>query len=407
MRKLLVILIGLSVLFSACSTTEDTKTADKDDAQVDNNALPTDLLFTTISRGTSLFTSLMHIDPKTLQIFPFYVDDGSLVRPLSWSPTGDLLAILRKSSIDSDYLELCLVTQAGVLQSCFEDRIASHMFRDRGQDYMVTWSEDGRYVYFVTDYDHFHWNEFTSDDWGASLVKAKVATGQTQQVLYQTQVVVHRPPPPLFWTKNLHYLLLYQQGRFSSTAFDLWQSTEITLPQEIADMGRLEFCPQFSPQGQYLMAHASLNDALTGWVLVTPEGRAVQTVGSDKLQQAGIDWMDCPVWQSDEAAFYFLGGLQDGANLFKYVLVDDTIVKVKQLYPPDPPDPAFTGLYPQMPMRLAPDDATLAISFRVAGAGSTEIRILGPTNEWLAYGGDEVPVPVGADPLWFPVANSD
>jgi hypothetical protein len=411
---LLTILIGLSFLLSACAAEDHDQTDDTEPTQTDantlpigqtgDNILPADLIFTATS-GSDAYRSLLRVDAQTLQTAPFYVDDSAYIRALNWSPTGGLLAILRWSD-SNDYLEICLLTRGGVLQSCFEDRITDHNFRERGQNYTLTWSEDGRYVYFVTDYDQFHWNEFTSDDWGASLVKADVATGQSQQVLYQPQVVVHKPPPVLLWADALHYLLLYR-GRNTSATIDLWQNTEIPLPLDLPSLGKLEFCPQFSPQGQYLTARASLNEALSGWALVTPEGQIVQTVGSERLQQAGIDWTECPVWLSDEAAFYFLGGLQDGVNLFKYVLADDTIVKVKQLYPPDPPNLAFTGLYPQMPMRLAPDDATLAISFRVAGAGSTEIRILGPTNEWLAYGGDEAPIPVGADPIWFPMDDPD
>jgi hypothetical protein len=246
-------------------------------------------------------------------------------------------------------------------------------------------------------------------DWGASLVKAEAATGLTQQILYQTQIVAHFPPPELYWTDDFHYLLLYNRGQdtptgieWSSTTIDLRQNTDIMLPQEISDMGHLEFCSQFSPQGQYLTARASLDDALSGWALVTPEGQIVQTVGSDKLREAGIDWMECPVWLSDETAFYFLGGFQDEANLFKYVVADDTIVNVKPLYPPDPQDSVLVNLYPEMPIRLAPDDATLAFSFRGIGSAPSAILVLTPTNEWIAFGNEETPVPSGEYPAWFP-----
>lgn len=422
MRTLLAILIGLSILLSACATEDHSQTSNPGPTQTDantlridqlsNNTLPSDLLFTTTIAGTPRLTVLMRVDARTLQMSPFYKDNSAFMRALSWSPSGDLLAILRRSP-SSDYLEICLLTREGVLQSCFEDKIVGFEFRERGKDYMVTWSEDGHYIYFVTDYDQYHRAYDEIQSWGVSLVETEVATGQTQQVFYQTQAAAHYPPPELYWTEALHYLQLYNLGQDTPTGpewlskiIDLSTNTEIALPQDLPDPGRLEYCSQFSPQGQYLTARVSLNDMLSGWALVTPEGEIVQTLGSDKLQAAGIDWMECPVWLSDETAFYFLGGPQDNrASLFKYVLADNSIVKVKPLYPPDPQDSAFVNLYPQMPMRLAPDDATLAITFRIPGA--TEVHILTPTNEWVIYDKEETPVPVGSDPIWFPIADPD
>lgn len=396
MRTLLVILVGLSILFSACTTSDDT--------QVDDNSLPADLLFKTITGNMGLYTTLMRVDAQTAQISTFYVDEGVYIRPISWSPNGDLLAILRESSLTSDYMELCLLTREGVLQSCFEDKIVSYDFGDRGSNYMTTWSEDGHYIYFVTDYAQFFMT-YTNPDgtWAASLVKADVSTGQTQQVLYQTQTVAHRPPSEVYWTEDLHYLLVRE---WNSTTIDLWQNTEIALPQELSSQGHLLYCPKFSPQGQYLIAQASLNDALTEWAVVTPEGQIVQTMGSDRLQQAGIAEMECPVWQSDETSFYFIGHLQDDSfSLFKYILANDTLVNLRQLYPPNPQDPAFPSAIPHMPMRLASDNATLAITFWANS--QTHIGVLGPTNQWITYGEDADQILVGANPIWFPVADSD
>lgn len=386
MRVLLVMLISLGSFLSPYASPSAAQTGD---------ALPADMLFTGLTAQTSLSTTLMRVDAQTLQASPFYVDEGSLLRALSWSPAGDLLAILRKPSIDADYLEICLLTRAGVLQSCFEDKIARYLFRERGKDYLLTWSEDGQYVYFVTDYDLFHWSDATpGGTWAARLVKAEVASGQTQEVLYQTPPEIHDSPALLFWADDLHYL---QAGL---TVLDLWQDTEITLPLDLPGRGDLMYCPRFSPQGQYLTARAIVDDALTGLALVSPTGQIIRTVGSDRLQQAGIEWMECPVWRSDETAFYFLGGLEGTAELFRYDLADDTFVHLKQLYPPDPQEAVFRGGSPHLPMRLAPDDATLAITFWENSA--TDIRILAPTNEWIIYGGVGTSMPVGASPIWMP-----
>lgn len=386
MRVRLGLLLGLCVFFLPCISLSR--------AQTDGSTpLPADLLFTTLTGDTPFFTTLMRVDAQTLQTSPFYVDAGVYIRPLSWSPTEDLLAILRLPSTDVDYFEVCLVTAEGVLKACFEDKITVHGFRERGQNYTVTWSEDGRNLYFVTDYDLFHWNEGTSDEWGACLVEAEVSTGQTWQTIYQTQVIAHYPPPILSWTNDLHYLLVSQ---WPPITIDLWENVEFMLPQELPDLGQLEFCDQFSPQGQYLTARAYVNDELAGWVLVSPGGQIVQTVNSEQLQQVGIDWMECPVWQSDEAAFYFLGGKDKSTSLFKYVLAANAFVNVKQLYPSD------SQYIPLSPISLAPDNATLAITFGIPGSSATEIHVLTPDNEWLTYGGEEMSVPIGENPVWFP-----
>jgi hypothetical protein len=369
-------------------------------AQTNDPILPADLLFT-IPTAWATYNSLVRVDAETLQASTFYMDDSISLQALSWSPSGDLLAILRMPT--DEYLEVCLLTQEGVLQTCLEDRIASYTFLEQGQNYMVTWSEDERYIYFVTDYDQFRWDEFNSDYWGASLVKADVVTGQTEQILYQTQVRAHYPPPHLSWTNDLHFLLLYDVGedtptgvKWGSTMIDLWQNAEVTHPQAIPGLGVLKYCPQFSAHGSYLIARAYLDDVLAGLTVTLPDGQIIHTVGRDRLQEAGIEWIDCPVWQSDEAAFYFLGGMNNEARLFKYVLGDDAILTVEQLYRPEPQD---SQLFPEEIVSLAPDDTTLAIRFYIPYGRETHILL--STHEWLTF--DEGYI--GLDPLWFPTEN--
>jgi len=397
MRTLLAIFIGLSILFNPCIPSSS--------AQTGNAILPTDLIITTLTEGTGLYTTLMRVDAQTLQLSSFYVDEGRHIQPISWSPDGELLAFLRAPSVGPDLYELCLLTREGVLQTCFEDRIASKGIQlannyEPRQDYWVTWSEDGRYIFYTADYDQYHWDEFNTDDWGSSLVKAEVATGQTQEVLYQPQVIVHRPPPQLYWTDDLHYLWPYRWDL--TIILDLWQNTEIPLPQNIPTLGDLEYCPKFSPQGSYLTARTYQNETFSGFALVSPEGQIVHTVGSDRLLPAGIADAECPTWQSDEAAFYFLSSTQDEAKLFKYDVAQDTLIKVKQIYPPEPQDPAFLRRRPRMPIRVAPDNATLAIIFYGGGRAGQAVHILLPTGEWAMYGGQGTTLPEGINPIWVP-----
>jgi hypothetical protein len=348
----------------------------------------------------------MRVDAQTLQMSSFYVDEGSWIRPLSWSSTGDLLAILRAPSIDSDYLELCVITWEGVLQSCFEDKIVRFAFRERGQNYMVTWSEDGRYLYFVTDYGQYHRAYDVIESWGASLVEVDVATGKIHRMLYQTEAA-NQPPPMIYWTEDLHYLESFPAGE-APKVIDLWQNNELPLPQEIADMGHLMFCAQFSPQDQYLTARTYQDNVFSGFALVSPEGQLVQTLKRNALEQVGIDWADCPVWQSDDTAFYILGGIEAerSSSLYQYSLGDATLDKVKQIDPPDTQDLFFPINIPKMPISLAADNLTLAISF-IAADTQTGIRVLSSARTWQAFEGTfSDGFSQGEYPIWFPPTES-
>ncbi len=404
--RFLLVLVGMSLLLMSCNTSHPPQTNDDSSHNKSNisSILPTDLLFTADTRGMPYYSlnTLMRVDAQTLQTSSFYVADSDFIRPLSWSPSGELLAFLRWSS--EDYLEICLLTREGVLQSCFKDSIVKYLFLERGSHYMVTWSEDERYVYFVTDYGQYHRVYDVIESWGASLVEADVATGQTRRMLHQIEVA-NQLPSRIYWTEDLHYVESFPPGEATKT-IDLWQNTEYLLPQEIPDMGHLTFCDQFSPQGQYLTAQASLDNVLTGWVLTTPEGQIVQTVSSDRLQQAEISWMECPIWQSDDMAFYFLGGTEEKNYLFKYVLADDKIIPIKQLSPSETQAPFFVRIYPETRIWLAPDNMTLAISFKVAGSTGSKIHILTPTHEWLTDNEGTL-VSFGGDLIWFPIADSD
>src|SRR5512145_104591 len=100
MRTLYALVIGLSILLMPCAAPGY--------AQTDNPTLPADLLFTTVTEGTRSLSTLMRVNAQTLQMSPFYVDDSDYIRALRWSPSGNLLAILRYPT-DADYVEVCVL----------------------------------------------------------------------------------------------------------------------------------------------------------------------------------------------------------------------------------------------------------------------------------------------------------
>ena len=101
-------------------------------AERDSGQLPAPLLFTAAKDMLHAPASLVYIDPKTLAMTPFYVDQTAIgvgLRALRWSPNGDLLAIFRSqqtntaaSQIDATYLDqICILTRAGISQVCFQE----------------------------------------------------------------------------------------------------------------------------------------------------------------------------------------------------------------------------------------------------------------------------------------------
>jgi hypothetical protein len=135
------------------------------------------------------------LDADTMTITELYRSTEFALKPLSWSPHGDLLAVARARYTDEPgKVELCIITMAGSFQTCFEDKLASF---DSREGNTVTWSEDGTRVRFVT---------LKEPTW--QLVEASVSTGETLRVIYETDFSERERwrRRPTVWTADLKYV---------------------------------------------------------------------------------------------------------------------------------------------------------------------------------------------------------
>ncbi len=113
---------------------------------------------------------------KTLNATLFYTDETAThIYPLSWSPSGQLLAIRRFFEADL-VVEICIMSKDAQIITCFRERpplnYASTSFSEA---YDLTWSPDESAVYFV------------SEDVGMRrLIEAQIDTGDTSHVFYET-----------------------------------------------------------------------------------------------------------------------------------------------------------------------------------------------------------------------------
>ncbi len=373
--------------------------------------LPTDLLFLVDvgDKTYAFFHTLVRVDHSTLQVSPFYIDVSFSIRPLSWSPQGRFLAILRRRN--AEQLEICILDRDGHLQSCFEDTISMYAFQDVREHYTVTWSTDEQRAYFIVEHDRI-----------LSLIEGDVSTGRTPRTIYQTAQPYHEVPPHIQWTPTLDRVAI-NQGRqpydsdYSElirirrvTLIDLQTGEEIDLNTHIPELGYLSFCEGFSPSGNYLVARvyideylpdfAAANPLLSALVVVDKRGQVVYTIDHGQLSQYGLDWAHCPAWQAQEEALYFLAGPIDKddptfagkTSIFKYTLSTGGLTEYKHIGPE-----AGRGS-PEGPLVPSPDGTAIAFVFGDAGVMS-EVAALLPTGEIIRF---NEPYSRGMYPLWIP-----
>ncbi len=373
--------------------------------------LPTDLLFVVDvgDKSYSFFHTLVRIDHNTLQVSPFYIDDTFSIRPLSWSPQGRFLAILRRSQ--AEQLEVCILDRDGHLQTCFEDTITMYAFQAVGENYTVTWSTDEQRVYFITEHDRI-----------LSLIEGDVSTGQTLRAIYQNPQAYGEVAPLIHWTPSLDFVAIYNinyLGVFDYanmiqvrkvTFIDLQTNKQLNLNTHAPQLGYLLLCEGFSPLGNYLTARVYTDERVHGHKVGEPalfalslvdKGRqVVRILDQNQLGQYGIDWAYCPTWQAQEEAFYFVGGPLDKddptlvgkTSIFKYALSTGELLEHKHIGPEAGPG------FPGGPLVLSPEGTAMAFIFRDASVMS-EVAVLLPTGEIIRF---NEPYSRGAYPVWIP-----
>jgi hypothetical protein len=277
---------------------------------------------------------LERVDGRTFETSLFFEDDTArLLLPLSWSPDGNLLAVLFYPDLDFPVQpQLCILTREGVLQTCLEDLPP----RDPGvlHDglYAVTWSNDSQNIYFLSDLDR------TGELITRGLMEADVTTGKTLRVIFESTFKEYRDLI-INWASDLSYALI-GVGGFESAVSHSGQLLNLETLEAVSigtffpsDVHLTRVCPGFSPSGTYFAVTTGIKKEgfqryIYQFRLVDTNGR--ETVVLDENSFHSPLWgVGCPIWQKDEEAFFFIATTYDAPltetlgpapRIFKYTL---------------------------------------------------------------------------------------
>ncbi len=372
--------------------------------------LPADIIFETWTQISYPF--LVRLDAHTLKWSLFYAKKNSDVHLIGWSPKGDLLAIFQ------DQGHLCILSRAGKLISCMENRVGDIADSGNGAggnayDYTIAWSDDESKLYYVTD----------MPDTGSSpaLLEADIATGKTLRVMYDQPDMdpYSAIPAPngsallMRYHSSLNQVNLIQFSTTDHNAvpavvrknlnaqFVLPAGYDATAPQNQEDKPtdhQRGFCG-FSPKSNYL----SVQD--TGAITqkhIWPYEFDILTVSGDlkyrvRYETNPIVPTACPSWSTDETLLYF-----------RYIIRDENQVDYALIYKYTPSigkiEPYFTKPYTlseyASPLEVSPDGNYLLYEDAGGADGGTlTTTVVGPNNTVATYPG------IFGDskhPLWVP-----
>jgi Tol biopolymer transport system component len=285
---------------------------------------------------------LIYVDHRTQTTKFFYTDaDFPFMRPLSWSPQGDLFLFFRETRrSDRAYMsELCLLNRQGVLQRCLADNAVdygNHFYDQLGQ---TIWSADGKYVYFLAYSGNFQRMRF---------VEAEVATGATNRVLYE--VPENSKTNFLATSKDLDYLMTNTGelgGEGTPELIDL--ATKKATPFNTLNSieSKRFLCLGFSPNSQYLTVRNLADDNKPVMEIINLQGQVVRTITG--FDGGGLFEMSCPIWQVDSNTLYFqalnVDFNSDESRFFRVLRYSLSQQKLSVVYEPaggeyTPPDPS-------------------------------------------------------------------
>jgi hypothetical protein len=378
--------------------------------------LPADLVFTASTiEGEGDFPRdiILRVDAETYEIFPFYVDHEAFeVLPISWSPTGDLLAIYRiLPPLDDSFTvfprQMCILNREGVLQRCLEDDPPLHYGGDVASwdyYYPVAWGSDGQTFIYQTEYP----NKASEYGYGRRLVEANLITGDTR-VLYD-----YSDPYPIYPSSTLRYVIVGFGGIWggpSDPAFliDRVTGTRLDISTTVPALTKLyKACMPLSPNDKYITVSASYDlatyapdqdpsldtQAMGLLVILDTQGTIRHVIG----EPDGINTLwaqDCPGWSPDEKAIFFWAtNLEYKAFIMRYSLVDeqlDVLYEVKEWSKQE------YSIYP--PFIVAPDGEHIALAVAEIPDNKPQVAVLYPDGEIR-----RIPSPYrfGLYPLWVP-----
>ncbi len=366
--------------------------------------LPSDLVFTSrISLDwETAIPSLTLVDAATLEMSSFYVrEDAYQLRVMSWSPQGDVLAVLHiypnvetviypyPDVVYGHPTELCIVTLSGARQTCFQDH-PPWLFDTApfliDYNYTVTWSIDGQKVYFVAE-------DTTTGI--RRLIEADAVTGETIRALFETEAwngdgfpTIMIWPPALDYVAagigffersgSLVHLETGEQHNLSGIVVS-WPGGDLRDQPEGAGF----VCNSFSPRGTYLTAIDEYDDRLLVFNMELNITHVIDGLGFD-----GRAKIYCPTWSADEGTFHFVvKDMRDGANhLITYSLAENQITHQIQ----------GTII---APLEFSPDETHIAFT-EPDPRGTYHVRVLCPDGAVWQPGDPFVRTEY---PVWRPV----
>ncbi|HML23381.1 MAG TPA: hypothetical protein PKD09_17125 [Aggregatilinea sp.] len=303
--------------------------------------LPADLLYVTLGdvEGADYQrpNTLMRLDAETLTPSVFYYDasvEMALI-PVSWSPSGTYLTVIRDNG--DEVIDLCLITYGGIRYRCFEKVINREKYGNRTMDhqpYWVTWSEDEQSIYFYQD-----------EGDTIRLVEANIASGDVVRTVYEQTKPYPQNMASFYWPQSLSYIMAisFREAVGLEVTGDFLVGNEIydvevvspdadgsfSMATEITPLfdNRTRFCPGLSPDETRFVALHYSDNGYPEILFLAATGETVESVPASYFQAQGIRAFKCPTWEPDSDAVYFLGrspifpsGSLAKASLYRYEL---------------------------------------------------------------------------------------
>ena len=376
--------------------------------------LPDDIIYETWASGTYVnYPFLVRLNAHTQQVSLFYARAQSAVHPASWSPKGDMLAILMSNwqTNDPNVYHVCILSRAGTLLTCMQDSIEGTIDIGIPQaEYLnyrtITWSNDEKTLYYVT-----------SQDSVSHFIEADVATGKSVRVLYDNPDIDPDSAAP---APNGSALLLNRGGLYADintpnlvqisadgSAVHLKVNALLAPPknnmvQSInSDLAHKRIFCAFSPKGTYFTAYDSA--ASPGESIMPYEFDIFDINGHIQYQlkadsNAIMPYNECPAWTSDESAIFFRNYVADttgnySATIYKYTLRTRKVEPYFSI-------PGVLGIF-SSPFSVSPDGVYLFYEAGAADGGLAIATVVGPNNTVMTY-----PAPfsskISKHPLWVP-----
>jgi hypothetical protein len=248
--------------------------------------------------------NILALIDENLKISQFYFDEkATLVKALTWSPHGNLLAVVKlysTSDLTTVVSSICILDIEGHLQRCMDDepvKLKNWLLHLDLEAYYVTWSADEKYIYFVTENINASENRSVR-----RLIEADVQTGKTTRTLYQIESIAHPGEAPVIrWTSDLSTLLISVTGVGGSRAnlpkivnLQTHETVELALDRNYDAV----LCPDFSLSGMYLSV---IN--VRGQILIYDNHGKIAHKVNIPVKTSNV-YVPCPVWSDIEDTFY-------------------------------------------------------------------------------------------------------